>query len=715
MFSLAESLVQTRSTRTPQLGFTPYHNHVGRIEPLQPVLAAPLYWLAVRSDRLGNVQTVLLFNVLITAATGALLYTLLLNLDHPPGRAALVALIHGLATIAWPYSRSFFREPLLALLLTLAAYSLSRWQRARSIGWGVLTLLCLLLALITKVTSFLAWSAFGLTFVLEEGIPKRARLGRLLALAVIGLAGGTIVDALYRMRQQVGILRGLRFPMWNELWLLLPRLFGLTWGSGRGLFLYSPVLVLALPGLALLWRRQRTVAILCLSLLVSFLLGYSSYGMWHGGLVWGSRLLIPIIPLLLLPVAEWLAHARRAHRMLAGVLVIASFAVQIAASTTDYTAQINARPWAEIVNYGQSPAVQQVASWRPGKLDLLWWHSLPADPPGRMVLDWRMALLLAVTLLGAVALLVFVARRRVMPGVCPGQSPPKQWWLPGVLLTVLLAASTWILSVRAQEAMIGYPGTDLDQLRLVAGIVNQDRGAPHVIVTVSNEFQLSPLLNLLKGRFVHHWLSPVQTGQFEALLAPPFKAQSLRLIVDRVHMQPDHPEHSAEMWLNARLYRYFAQWVGDAYEVYSYLYPPDDLTLETADYTWAPGMTLSAYGMTPDRVARGEPFWLEFHFSATQPPKANYDVFVQLLAPDGDFVNGTDGAPQFGAAPTTGWIPGETVVDRRACFVPGDAPPGQYRVIAGFYRGGERATVFDDAGRDVGTHVELGTIAVRQP
>ena len=91
MFSITESLVQTRSMQTPQLAFTRYHNTVGRIEPLYSLLAVPLYWLAVRVDWLGNIQTVMVLNVFVTAATAAGLYALLLSCDHSHERAALSA------------------------------------------------------------------------------------------------------------------------------------------------------------------------------------------------------------------------------------------------------------------------------------------------------------------------------------------------------------------------------------------------------------------------------------------------------------------------------------------------------------------------------------------------------------------------------------------------------------------------------------------------
>jgi hypothetical protein len=263
-------------------------------------------------------------------------------------------------------------------------------------------------------------------------------------------------------------------------------------------------------------------------------------------------------------------------------------------------------------------------------------------------------------------------------------------------------------------ATAGYVGVDPDQLREVASIVNQDRGDPHAIVTISNDFHLNVLSNGFKGRFVHYWLSPEQLDDFGAVLEPPFPVTRYRLVVDRVHMPTELSGREIELWLNARLHRFAADWVGGGYEVFGYLAPRDDMVLEHVSYRSASGLELLAYGMMPKSVRRGDPVWLTFECSSTDAQREDYDIFLQLLAPDGHFVNGTDGPPQFGAMPTSQWEPGLTVVDRRAVFVPEDAPTGVYMVIAGFYRDGDRQRMYDGLDRDVGTHIEIGELVVQE-
>jgi hypothetical protein len=60
---------------------------------------------------------------------------------------------------------------------------------------------------------------------------------------------------------------------------------------------------------------------------------HSAYNHWHGGGAWGPRLVLPIVPLLVLPLAEWLqrpVRQNRARLALAAVLV-AGFVIQLPA------------------------------------------------------------------------------------------------------------------------------------------------------------------------------------------------------------------------------------------------------------------------------------------------------------------------------------------------------------------------------------------------
>ena len=79
-------------------------------------------------------SSVSLVGSFVTAAMVALLYRLTRLLGYS-GRVALaLAVIYGLATTAWPQSRTFFAEPLTAFLLVLSLYGIRRGTAQSVVG-----------------------------------------------------------------------------------------------------------------------------------------------------------------------------------------------------------------------------------------------------------------------------------------------------------------------------------------------------------------------------------------------------------------------------------------------------------------------------------------------------------------------------------------------------------------------------------------------------
>lgn len=71
----------------------------------------------------------------------------------------------------------------------------------------------------------------------------------------------------------------------------------------RGLFFYSPILILSLAGLYFMWKKYKKESFTIISMLFLLTSAISTRAIWWGGLSFGSRYLLPLVPFLMLPLA----------------------------------------------------------------------------------------------------------------------------------------------------------------------------------------------------------------------------------------------------------------------------------------------------------------------------------------------------------------------------------------------------------------------------
>src|SRR5262249_34053231 len=112
-------------------------------------------------------------------------------------------------------------------------------------------------------------------------------------------------------------------------------LAGYSLSPGRSWWAFSPVLLLGIGGMIRLRRQRRwheiVVPVLALG---TFSLGYAllQSADWFGGLAWGPRYLLPVIPflaLLLLPLIDSLPQTGRFAQIGVGILVALSVGIQL--------------------------------------------------------------------------------------------------------------------------------------------------------------------------------------------------------------------------------------------------------------------------------------------------------------------------------------------------------------------------------------------------
>jgi hypothetical protein len=95
---------------------------------------------------------------------------------------------------------------------------------------------------------------------------------------------------------------------------------------------------------------------------------------------------------------------------------------------------------------------------------------------------------------------------------------------------------------------------------------------------------------------------------------------------------------------------------------------------------------LSGYTLDTDTFDRTQPISITLVWRAGEAaPGTSYKVFVHLITPDGRLIAQNDAFPAAGAHPTSGWRPGEYIVDMHALVFRDDAAAGPATLYVGMY------------------------------
>ncbi len=173
------------------------------------------------------------------------------------------------------------------------------------------------------------------------------------------------------------------------------------------------------------------------------------------------------------------------------------------------------------------------------------------------------------------------------------------------------------------------------------------------------------------------------------------------------------PEHEVQAWLGrVGSFVYNESFIGARLLLFDLAPRPDDL--EAVAYRLGDDIWLTGYALGPGPVAPGETLRLTLQWQAAAAPAEDFTVFNHLLDETGRLVAQADGPPVGGSRPTSGWLPGETLIDSYAIQIPLDSPPGHYRLVVGLYRWPAltRLPITDVAGRAYGDHVLLATVTL---
>ncbi|MCD6386255.1 glycosyltransferase family 39 protein, partial [Candidatus Sumerlaeota bacterium] len=237
-----------------------------------------------------------LMNLLISALVVVTLYRFLRHLGYSLNIALLVSTLLGTTTQLFPYSKTFFTEPLFTLFLLSSVNVLSSLSRENALTKGFLIAgLFYGLALLSRFNALFYLPAF-LLFIYTTG--KGSKITKTLmfsfpvgiAILLVLVLNNAMRGGFFRTGYETSTFCGHIFA----------GLYGLLLSPGRGFFIYNPWAIVALAMFPLFYRRHPQLALFTLGLFLITLISYAKFWTWHGGWTPGSRFLLPMVPLIFL-------------------------------------------------------------------------------------------------------------------------------------------------------------------------------------------------------------------------------------------------------------------------------------------------------------------------------------------------------------------------------------------------------------------------------
>ena len=337
--------------------YTQYHG-IGQ----SLIFAGPYYLfrhlMGIESDKLLRSAIAATLFPLNLALTGWIFFLLLRAFDFSPRRCLVGAILLVFGTGLWELSKESQSACHLAFFYVLAAYGLRKYQLTASVKYLVLGVMAIGFSFIIRsdtaptVLCFLVFSGWLITRHNRSTHGQAAFWKKALPFLIVvgGLLPFLFIDIAFNMKR-------FGHPIASYSWKISWELFfiglkGLLFSPGAGIFLYNPIIILAIGGWFSLWRKHRDWALYVLFGFLGCLILHSPHPYFYGPSSWGPRYLSRTLPLLMLAVCffglQW-PRIPIARRVIFTFFAVLSILVQVAAVSLHHSRE----ELAMVKNYNQ--------------------------------------------------------------------------------------------------------------------------------------------------------------------------------------------------------------------------------------------------------------------------------------------------------------------------------------------------------------------------
>ncbi len=345
MFFLTQSMVENQSVSFSQAVTDAEGPQFSKYGLGMSILAIPFYlsgkllsFLLGIEASLSTQFSVSMINSILTALSCLVVFMFATErFKFNPRTGLILAVGFGLSTIAWYYSEDFMSEPAATLFLLSAVYcvtSKDAVMRKRNLAWAgtflALAISCRL-AMVIVIPGFILYQ--WMLWKELEGKKNEDLIRDIIRPAIPVIA--VLILIMFYNYWRFGNPFETGYENFKGRFLV--GFFGILFSPGKSLFLFNPLILFGCLAFRSFLRDERKMAVLFGWLIVSHLILFSSWWSWQGGMSWGPRLMLVVIPYLILPIGFLLREHREAVKipillaLLAGILIqLPSVTVNIA-------------------------------------------------------------------------------------------------------------------------------------------------------------------------------------------------------------------------------------------------------------------------------------------------------------------------------------------------------------------------------------------------